>query len=133
MEFKNLIKKLPDFLVEQEIYKRVHQLYLNEIFEELKETVRNIACDNRIIEGHILQELYLSKNTDLYYNTRYNLLYYDCIETNSGFEDHESCKNYALNWNEELDDYFSVYEDLPMLESDIEELDDYQDLDEFDY
>jgi hypothetical protein len=144
---ETLLNKLPEHLIVEEIYKRIHKSCMKEVLRELISKVRDIACDKIIATGHLLQEIYQKKNYDMYYPLRYNILYYEAVEDGVFIDDHESCKKFALNWNESDDDHFSVFEDLPMLE-DVEDLEnlvdyfdddyyydyeDFEDPDEFDY
>jgi hypothetical protein len=128
---------LPINIFEDEICKRIHKTQMFDVFLEMKDIICEKA-DMKVKEcAGMLQAAYHENFIGLFHILRYELNYYDAIETGNGLDDHYSCQVRADNWDMEDEDYFSVYHDLPLLEEDFE-LDEYwnyeeMDMDDLDY
>jgi hypothetical protein len=113
--------------VAEDIYKRVHKRQMADVMKEYQNELKEYAREQIRYEGFMLQEMYNDKAYGFYHTLRYNMLYYLALEVGSGFDNHDICQRRAIHWTEEDDDYFSVFQDLPLLISDDD------DLDEFDF
>lgn len=108
-------KIMPNDIFIDEICRRVHKNNFTPVLEEMILDVRYKAGNTLKQITDSLQMAYSSMDYELYYKMRYNLIYYDAVEHQTGFDYHFICNHVANNWTESDDDYFNVFEDLPML------------------
>lgn len=122
-----LNEKIPTDIVENEIFKRIHEYQMKRVLWDIQSCVIEKASEKVVELCNYLQSLYLTNSVEQYDDVRYDICYYDAIASQSQEDHHLACKYYIDHWNEDDNDYFSIYEDFPDL------LPDFSDEDEFDY
>lgn len=122
-----LHEKIPTDIVENEIFKRIHNYQMKRVLWDLQSWVIEKASEKVVHLCNYLQSLYLANSVEQYDDVRYDICYYEAVASQSQEDHYLACKYYIDNWNEGDNDYFSIYEEFPDLWPD------FSDEDEFDY
>lgn len=116
---KNAVDILPEMVFLENICRRIHERQMEFVLDDLMYAVERMASRQIVVECDILQTAYQYNFRDKIDEIRYNLIYYDLVE-NWDYDDVKSCAYNVGRWNEEFDEYFNVFPDLPHLINDEE-------------